>query len=200
MPNQPGWYDDPNDSNAQRYWDGQSWTPHRQRKSTLPPARPSATPPPEQQPPPPPQQPPPPNLPPPPPQQPPFAGSPTPGDQFRSLVDKAGPHLEGGRRFWSGLSPRRQIILAIAALLVVVAAVAVTIGLFSHSFASATPGSPEDLCNTLRKNDTQSAAGEWVVHRLSQGDSKEKIFGVSAEAREKTCPDLVKNAKDDTNN
>ncbi|WP_156748118.1 DUF2510 domain-containing protein, partial [Mycobacterium sp. E3198] len=26
-PNQPGWYDDPQDSNAQRYWDGQDWTP-----------------------------------------------------------------------------------------------------------------------------------------------------------------------------
>jgi hypothetical protein len=29
---QPGWYDDPNDSKAQRYWDGNAWTPHRQRK------------------------------------------------------------------------------------------------------------------------------------------------------------------------
>jgi Protein of unknown function (DUF2510) len=29
---QPGWYDDPEDSNGQRYWDGQAWTPHRQRK------------------------------------------------------------------------------------------------------------------------------------------------------------------------
>ncbi|MGH3967827.1 MAG: DUF2510 domain-containing protein, partial [Mycobacterium sp.] len=29
---QPGWYDDPNDATAQRYWDGQNWTPHRQRK------------------------------------------------------------------------------------------------------------------------------------------------------------------------
>jgi len=27
-----GWYDDPQDPNAQRYWDGQGWTPHRQRK------------------------------------------------------------------------------------------------------------------------------------------------------------------------
>jgi Protein of unknown function (DUF2510) len=43
-PNQPGWYDDPHDSNAQRYWDGQDWTPHRQRKSTLPSARPPVTP------------------------------------------------------------------------------------------------------------------------------------------------------------
>ena len=32
-PNQPGWYDDPQDPNAQRYSDGQDWTPHRQRKA-----------------------------------------------------------------------------------------------------------------------------------------------------------------------
>jgi Protein of unknown function (DUF2510) len=45
-PNQPGWYDDPHDSNAQRYWDGQDWTPHRQRKPSVPAARPQAMPPP----------------------------------------------------------------------------------------------------------------------------------------------------------
>jgi hypothetical protein len=53
------------------------------------------------------------------------AASPTPGDQVR-------PHLEQGRRFWSGLSPQRQIVLAIAALLVAVAAVAVPIIAFNH--------------------------------------------------------------------
>jgi hypothetical protein len=47
-PPQPGWYDDPHDASGQRYWDGQGWTPHRQRKPT---ARP--TPPPPRQPPPP---------------------------------------------------------------------------------------------------------------------------------------------------
>ncbi len=31
-PNQPGWYDDPQDPNTQRYWDGRGWTPHRQRR------------------------------------------------------------------------------------------------------------------------------------------------------------------------
>lgn len=37
---QPGWYDDAQDPNAQRYWDGQQWTPQRQRKpkSVTPPA------------------------------------------------------------------------------------------------------------------------------------------------------------------
>jgi hypothetical protein len=63
-PQGPGWYDDPQDANAQRFWDGQEWTPHRQRK---PVARQvqvpvKATPPPL--PPPPPS-----NLPPPPPTQ-----------------------------------------------------------------------------------------------------------------------------------
>lgn len=32
--NQPGWYDDPENANAQRYWDGQNWTPQRQWKPT----------------------------------------------------------------------------------------------------------------------------------------------------------------------
>lgn len=31
-PDQPGWYDDPQDPNALRYWDGHNWTPHRERK------------------------------------------------------------------------------------------------------------------------------------------------------------------------
>lgn len=31
-PNQPGWYNDPQDPNAQRYWDGRTWTPQRQRR------------------------------------------------------------------------------------------------------------------------------------------------------------------------
>jgi hypothetical protein len=60
-PNQPGWYDDPQNSNAQRYWDGQDWTPHRQRKPASRPVGPSAMPapatmsaPPQQPPPPPP--------------------------------------------------------------------------------------------------------------------------------------------------
>jgi hypothetical protein len=41
-PSAPGWYDDPKDVNAQRYWDGQSWTPHRQRKAMTP-QRPSSS-------------------------------------------------------------------------------------------------------------------------------------------------------------
>jgi Protein of unknown function (DUF2510) len=57
---QPGWYDDPEDSKAQRYWDGQGWTPRRQLKpisrATPPPpsglpAQPAPPPPPPGQPP-----------------------------------------------------------------------------------------------------------------------------------------------------
>jgi len=43
-PHEPGWYDDPQNSTAQRYWDGQNWTPHRQRKPTSRPAQPSVMP------------------------------------------------------------------------------------------------------------------------------------------------------------
>jgi uncharacterized membrane protein len=41
-PLQPGWYDDPHDPNAQRYWDGQDWTPHRQRRPAHTPTPPPA--------------------------------------------------------------------------------------------------------------------------------------------------------------
>jgi hypothetical protein len=47
---QPGWYDDPENSSAQRYWDGQRWTPERQPKAnsgpTPPPPVAAAPPPP----------------------------------------------------------------------------------------------------------------------------------------------------------
>ncbi len=46
----PGWYDDPYDPKALRYWDGQDWTPHRERKPASHPApqpvMPSSAPPP----------------------------------------------------------------------------------------------------------------------------------------------------------
>jgi Protein of unknown function (DUF2510) len=48
---QPGWYDDPEDANTRRYWDGQQWTSHRERKpSSQPPAAATPSPPPEQPP------------------------------------------------------------------------------------------------------------------------------------------------------
>lgn len=44
-----GWYDDPEDSNGQRYWDGQNWTPHRQQKPLAVQAPAPGPPPPNQQ-------------------------------------------------------------------------------------------------------------------------------------------------------
>ncbi|WP_082958203.1 DUF2510 domain-containing protein [Mycobacterium alsense] len=42
-----GWYDDPENPHAQRYWDGRSWTPHRQAKPAPQPIpRPAPFPPP----------------------------------------------------------------------------------------------------------------------------------------------------------
>jgi hypothetical protein len=41
---QPGWYDDPEDSNSQRYWDGQDWTPHRHPKPISQPPPPTGLP------------------------------------------------------------------------------------------------------------------------------------------------------------
>jgi uncharacterized membrane protein len=49
-PLQPGWYDDPHDPNAQRYWDGHDWTPHRQRKPATRSVPAPAVPPPPPQP------------------------------------------------------------------------------------------------------------------------------------------------------
>jgi hypothetical protein len=50
---QAGWYDDPENPDAHRYWDGQDWTPHRQRKTAATSPPPPATPtPPAQAPPP----------------------------------------------------------------------------------------------------------------------------------------------------
>jgi Protein of unknown function (DUF2510) len=36
MPHSPGWYDDPDDSGALRYFNGQDWTPQRKRKPSTP--------------------------------------------------------------------------------------------------------------------------------------------------------------------
>jgi hypothetical protein len=49
---QPGWYDDPQDPNTLRYWDGQGWTQDRQPKPITQPMQPPPppAPPPQQQP------------------------------------------------------------------------------------------------------------------------------------------------------
>ena len=109
-PRQPGWYDDPEDANAQRYWDGQDWTPHRQRKPAARQAQVpvESTPPPPAPPPPaakvPPQPPPPAAKPPPPP--PPLPPPQAPArSRAKSRVSKVGLVLAG-----------LALVLAIAAL------------------------------------------------------------------------------------
>ena len=56
---------------------------------------------------------------------------PTRGDQVGSNIDRARPRVEQGRRFWSGLSVQRRIVLAVGVLLVAAAAVAVPMIVFS---------------------------------------------------------------------
>lgn len=109
----PGWYDDPENPDAQRYWDGLDWTPRRQRKNT-PPTGPRPSP----------------AAPPPPPQMSPSpatpAGGSSPWEQIRPFVKKA---LDDGRRIWSRQPRKRKIILAVAgAVVAVVAAVILSVG------------------------------------------------------------------------
>jgi hypothetical protein len=139
-PDQPGWYDDPGDPSAQRYWDGQDWTPHRQRKTvSSSPARvtPAAGPPPATA------TPPSTPLPPPPPPLPaimPTTVTTPPPVMPAHTPTGAAPRNAAGR-FWSGLSRDRKVVLAIVGLLVVVAAVAVPITAF-HYFFGGPPPSP----------------------------------------------------------
>lgn len=113
-PREPGWYDDPQDPNAQRYWDGTDWTPHRQRKPVAQkaPAAVTSTPSPPPPPPPPPPAagrpgppppppgnvpppPPPSNQPPPPPPPPPMQGPPPAAPRAKAGVSKTGLVLAG---------------------------------------------------------------------------------------------------------
>jgi hypothetical protein len=126
-PDQAGWYDDPHDPQAQRYWDGQDWTPHRQRKPLArqaPVAAPvQPLPPPQHLPPPPPAQLPPPRgaLPPPtgqrfPPPPPPTQLPPPPPGAYPSPPSDAssGP----GRRSRTGI-PKIAAVIAVVAVLAV---------------------------------------------------------------------------------
>jgi uncharacterized protein DUF2510/uncharacterized protein DUF732 len=114
--NQAGWYDDPTDPTAQRYWDGTNWTPHRQRRP-IPQAAPSH-----------PQAPPPlrPMAPPP------------PGDFTKATHLPPPNQTRGGGLPDSappGRSRRRKIVPAIAAMVVVVAAVAVSLTVYRYFVA-----------------------------------------------------------------
>jgi hypothetical protein len=157
---QPGWYDDPEDANAQRYWDGQNWTPHRQRKPVLrQSSAPNLPPPPPAQssapnfPPPPPTYPsnaasqPPPNFPPPPPTYASNAASQPPPNQ-------PAPWLPPGQQP-AGPPPQRSsnpmVVIGVIAALVVLAVG----GFFGYEhFFKRPPASPEDQIRTVVQRET----------------------------------------------
>ena len=58
------------------------------------------------------------------------AGAPSQGDAITLQLDEARPQVHRARRIWSGLPHQRQVILAIAVLLVAVAAVAAQFAAF----------------------------------------------------------------------
>lgn len=78
-PNQPGWYDDSEDPNALRYWDGKDWTPLLQPKPALPSARASAAP-----------------------RQPPAPDLPPPDDSAIPAGWYPDPSGESGEMYWDG--------------------------------------------------------------------------------------------------
>jgi Protein of unknown function (DUF2510) len=122
------WYDDPQDSNTQRYWDGQNWTPHRQRKNTTPTTRdpaPLAPPPP-------------PPFPPPPP-----AAGTTPSDGLGPYLDTVRPHVAKGQQLWSGLSRQSKIVFAVVGLVVI----AIVFAFGAHLFGSGGPSGHSDAWN-----------------------------------------------------
>jgi hypothetical protein len=118
---QPGWYDDPEDPSGQRYWDGQAWTPHRQRKPM--PAQSSA-----------------PNLPPPPPGQAPYV--PPPPNQQASWgapgYQPAGPPAQ---------KSNNAVVLIVAIVAIAVLAVG---GFFAYRhFGKSNSSSPQDQIKAL---------------------------------------------------
>lgn len=128
-PRQPGWYDDPHDSNSQRYWDGQGWTQHRRLKPTA-----RSTPPPPRQPsPPPPRQPPPPRNPPLPP-----GARPPPGPQIQrggAEIASDGPATVNGfaaKPSIAGLLVFGGLVIAVVAIFLPFATV--SIHLFGMTF------------------------------------------------------------------
>jgi|SRR5579884_354905 len=117
-PPQPGWYDDPQNSNAQRYWDGQNWTPHRQRKNATPQTMRDPAP-----------------VAPPPPPPPPVGGT-TPSDGLGPYMDKVRPHVAKGQQFWSGLSQQSKIAFAVGGLVVIAIVVAFGVHVFGSTDGS----------------------------------------------------------------
>ncbi len=170
-----GWYDDPNEPNAQRYWDGQDWTPHRQRKPASQPApQPVMSPPPAPQPVAP--------LPPPPPTAP--LPPPPPGQQPQWAPPAQAPNTGARQR-------SRTPIVALAVVAVVVLAVA---GVLVYKFVL-TGKSDEDqiravvqaFTNDWNSSDTTALAslgchqaGTPYVDKLDFAQSRAEVGPISS--------------------
>jgi hypothetical protein len=82
-------------------------------------------------------------------------------DKIRPHLDRARPVLDRAREFWSGLTRQRRVMFAAAALLVVVAAVSVSITTLSYLFG----GSDKSVSYQAG----YSSGGTGVAHSAATG-------------------------------
>jgi hypothetical protein len=106
----------------------------------------------------------------------------------RPHVEKARPQWDKGRRFWSGLSRQRRVILALAGLLVVVAVIAVPVAAFNYLFAAPDPNSPQALCDAVHDKGAQGGV-EWYQGRQAAGDRSVQMMAIRDQAFA-LCPDI----------
>ena len=169
-PQQPGWYDDPHDSNAQRYWDGQDWTPRRQRKPISAPTPPPVT-----------------RTPPPP-----------PPVTLTPLPPANPPRPPGQQPHWpppsqpSGGPPQRSrtpiVIMAViggAAVLAVAAAL-----VYEKSSSPPSPDPAQAACNAIHANMTVGGVNDWLASRFAAGDQSARAGQTLTDAVHKACPDI----------
>jgi hypothetical protein len=158
-PQQPGWYEDPNDSKAQRYWDGQDWTPHRQRKPISRDTPPSNTP---AQP-----------SPPAPvtPAKPVPPSPPAPSSQSPSVAPPQRSRLS------------RQALAVITGV-AVLATAAVLVYMFVLPDASSNPDSPQAACDAM-KDPSNTSGMSWYQGRRAAGDSYRQIQSILTDADHK---------------
>lgn len=194
-PYQAGWYDDPYDANALRYWDGRIWTPHRQLKATPATGQPAPVPTP---------------APPAQPQQmPPGSRAPAPGpwEQIRPYVSRA---RDDGRQLWSQQSRQRKIIWASAgAAAAVVAAIVFVIALSSlgiFGFGTSGEKSTEAFCAELdslwdggvRQAHTDVVAEVFAAHQAgSEPSMNTSGLGQTAKNAQQLADDAPPEVKQD---
>jgi hypothetical protein len=163
-PTPADWYDDPNDPNAQRYWDGQAWTAHRRRKPAPAPTPPAIPTPAAQRPPPPLMPSPPPGASPLPPPPPPGAvplASPPPPPQSPS-----GP-MDGGQE--RSVKPRKRkgrLVLAAVTAVVILAAAGV---LFTDPGRKLFNASRELISSSSSSSGAPSSSGSGGSSSSSSG-------------------------------